>query len=230
MTSLFKTSYYEAVYATNKTMFIILSTDRRASDADPDRAPTQRFPTRDEQGLVNYYEEADASMERKWREKLGIYLYNYVLKPEMERRGINPPPKPDKVYLANFPANYSLWVHKKGDPHDPRTDHYLYGSRWVAQFRSPMEFCLHLKWLLEGQPMKKSRRPDCQCRYCDGTIPQGEISSALGNYHPSRRDKDKKDKDKDRDGKHGRPKTSHNAIISTSIPYKDYTKLHSASA
>ncbi|KAI9062873.1 hypothetical protein FKP32DRAFT_1572731 [Trametes sanguinea] len=131
MNSVLKTPHYEAVYMTKKTMFIVLPTDRTVSDADPDRAPTQRFPIRDEQGLVNYYEEADASMERRWREKLGIYLYNHVVKPEMARRGIQPPSKPDKVYLANFPANYTLWVHKKGDPHDPRKDHYLYGE-WAT--------------------------------------------------------------------------------------------------
>ena len=161
------------------------------------------------------------------------------------------PCQPDKVFLANFPAHYTLWVHKKGDPHAPRKDHYLYGesssrciaavrmvinnllstltgSRYVAQFRSPMEFCLHLKWLLDGQPMKENGRPDCRCCYCDGSVPQGEISSAFGRYHPSRRDRDKKDRDKGGGGKRPRTKASR-AAASTTIPFKDYTKLNTAS-
>lgn len=90
-----------------------------------------------------------------------------------------------------------------------------------------MEFCLHLAWLLDGQPMKAHGRPDCRCRYCDGSIKQAEISSAFGFYHPANRDKDRKDKDRDGDGKR-KPKIQR-TVPPTTIPFKDYTKLNSAS-
>ncbi|KAI0329418.1 hypothetical protein GY45DRAFT_1304915 [Cubamyces sp. BRFM 1775] len=229
MECVIRTPHYEAVRRPQtKTLFIVLPTDEAMSDADPERAPTRRLPVRDERGQVNYYEEAEQSIDRLWRERLGKYLYDHVVKDEMARQGVQLLPKPDKIYLANFPAHYTLWVHKKGDPHDPRRDRYLYGSRYVAQFRSPMEFCLHLKWLLDGQPMKENGRPDCRCCYCDGSVPQGEISSAFGRYHPSRRDKDKKDRDKDGGGKRPRPKASHAAT--STITFKDYTKLNTTSA
>ncbi|KAI0630382.1 hypothetical protein C8Q77DRAFT_1137849 [Trametes polyzona] len=228
MERLIRTHHYEALRTTDKTVFIILPTNPRLSDGDAFRVPPNTTRTRDAEGLVNYYEQADDDIERLWREKLGRWLYNHIVKEDMARKGISPTSSPDKVYLANFPANYTLWTHKKGHPHDPRIDHYLYGSRFVDKFRSPMEFCLHLKWILDGQPMKPSRTPDCRCRWCDGTIPQAEISSAFGTYHPPRRDKDRKDKD--RDGKRG-PRTKRAApSTSTSIPFKDYTKLNTTSA
>ncbi|KAI0358470.1 hypothetical protein OH77DRAFT_1420860 [Trametes cingulata] len=228
MECIIRTPRYEAVAPSNKTVFIVLPTIDSTSDADPGRAPTNTVPTRDAQGLVNYYEPAEQMIERMWREKLGRYLYDHVVKEDMAQQGIRPRSNPDKVYLANFPPHYKLWVHKKGHPHDPRKDHYLYGSRYVAQFRSPMEFCLHLKWLLEGQAMKENGKPDCRCCYCDGTVTQGEISSKLGTYHPHRRDKDRKDKDKDRDGKPPKPRARQ--APSTEIRFKDYTKLNPASA
>ncbi|KAI0645721.1 hypothetical protein C8Q79DRAFT_1111447 [Trametes meyenii] len=121
-----RTRHYEALCPNNKTMYIVLTTEESLSDADPDRAPTHRVATRDAQGLVNYYEKAEQAAERLWREKLGRYLYDHVVKSDMARQGIPERGRPDKVILTNFPANYTLWVHKKGDPHDPRKDHYLY--------------------------------------------------------------------------------------------------------
>ncbi|KAI8993001.1 hypothetical protein BD414DRAFT_412392 [Trametes punicea] len=128
MSRVIKTAHYEAVCTTNKTMFIILPTDESYSDADPARAPQRRSRSRDAQGLVNYYEEADQSIERMWREKLGRFLYDHVVKEDMAKQHIRLQSSPDKIFLANFPAHYKLWVHKKGDPHDPRKDHYLYGE------------------------------------------------------------------------------------------------------
>ena len=88
MECLIKTPRYEALSTTSKTMFIVLPTDPKTSDADASRAPTQRSPKRNEQGLVNYYEEAEQSVDRMWREKLGRYLYDYVVKDDMARQGI----------------------------------------------------------------------------------------------------------------------------------------------
>ncbi|KAH9858696.1 hypothetical protein C2E23DRAFT_799656 [Lenzites betulinus] len=228
MECLIRTPRYEALRTAGNSIFIVLPTDPARSDADSALAPTQRQPTRDEQGLVNYYDSADEPIDRLWRDKLGRFLYDHVVKEELKQRGIRPRTNPEKVYITNFPANYTLWVHKKGHPHDPRKDHYLYGSRHVPHFRSPMEFCLHLVWLLDGQPMKANGKPNCRCCYCDGSMSQSDISSALGRYHPSKRDRDGKDKDKDGDGKR-KPRTKKPAP-STSIPYKDYTKLNTTSA
>ncbi|KAI0823662.1 hypothetical protein BC628DRAFT_1411431 [Trametes gibbosa] len=128
MECIIRTPRYEALRTADKTIFIVLPTDPRLSDADAARAPTQLLPTRDEQGLVNYYEKVDETIDRLWREKLGRYLYDHVVKEDLKRLDIRPRANPDKVYLTNFPANYTLWVHKKGHPHDPRKDHYLYGQ------------------------------------------------------------------------------------------------------
>lgn len=86
MECLIRTPRYEALRR-EKTVFIVLPTDESESDADAGRAPTQRTRTRDAQGLVNYYEPADEVTDRMWREKLGRFIYDHVVKPDMARQG-----------------------------------------------------------------------------------------------------------------------------------------------
>lgn len=140
--------YQVALHPGGKAMFIIIMGEK-TTDGAPGLEPLQRLPIRDGNGEVNYYEEANDSLERLWRQKLGRYLYKHVVMDELRKEGLlgvssrrfdsRPHPyahaslstdtvSPDKVYLAALPQHYSLWVHKKGDPHDPRTDTYLHGE------------------------------------------------------------------------------------------------------
>ena len=89
MECIIRTPHYQAVRRPQtKTLFIVLPTDEAMSDADPDRAPARRVPVRDERGLVNYYEEVEQDIDRLWRERLGKYLYDFVVKNDMARQGI----------------------------------------------------------------------------------------------------------------------------------------------
>ncbi|KAI0743563.1 hypothetical protein C8Q80DRAFT_847521 [Daedaleopsis nitida] len=245
MQTIIKMPRYEAVlHPAGKTMFIVINQDVDVTDAAPGLEPTQRTAQIDSNGEVNYYEEADSETDRSWRSKLGRFLYKHVVKEDLLKAGIQGAhisrplfalfcmnmlrhslpgvATPDKVLIASFPLHYTLWMHKKGHPHDPRVDIYLHGSRFVSQFRSPSEFFLHLKWILEGMPLKGTGLPDCKCCYCDGSRPQGEISKSLGTYHPNER--------RDRGGKGGGKRGGGQGAKSrsqapTTIPFKDYTKL-----
>lgn len=88
MECLIRTPRYEALRTAGNSIFIVLPTDPALSDADAALAPAQRQPTRDEQGLVNYYDSADEPIDRLWREKLGRFLYDHVVKEELKQRGI----------------------------------------------------------------------------------------------------------------------------------------------
>ncbi|OBZ68030.1 hypothetical protein A0H81_11710 [Grifola frondosa] len=222
MTSIIKTDYYEAFDYAGKALGIVLTPF--ATDAVPGRDPLRTRSDRDENGMVDYYEEADEKSERFWRMRLGEFLALHVVREDMLKEGMTPR-RYDRTLLSEFPEGYKLWVHKKGDPHDPRKDFYLHGSRYVRQFRSPMEFCLHLKWLANGKPMKPGDKPDCQCCYCDGSQRQGAISAKFGYYHPGHHDQNKKRKDKDKDGD---GKGKRRSTASVFIPAKDYTKLNVA--
>ncbi|KAM5531591.1 hypothetical protein V8D89_014760 [Ganoderma adspersum] len=195
-----------------KTMYIALRD--RATDAAPELRPLQPAPnghTND----VDYYEEAGNKLDRLWRTKLGKYLYDFVVKEDLKKEGIRLPYPPDEIILVSLPKHYTLWVHKKGDAAVPRTDAYLHGSRFVHQFRSPAEFCHHLKWLLDGQPMKANRKRACDCRYCDGSRTQAQISEGFGAYH--KRDHHGGGRGR---GSRGRPRTEESPIV----VYKDYRK------
>ena len=102
------------------------------------------------------------------------------------------------------------------------------GSRWVHVFRSPAEFRLHLKWILEGQPMKPTRKPNCRCCYCDPSRTQGEISKELGMIHPN---PDRKPGGRGGRGKGGGPGGKQRSTTNSgAITFKDYTKLNSGAS
>ncbi|RPD68611.1 hypothetical protein L226DRAFT_540516 [Lentinus tigrinus ALCF2SS1-7] len=215
--------YWADLHPNKKTVYIIPSQDEQFTDAVPFEPPN-RQPNRDAQGFVNYYEDAAPEKEKFWREKIGKYLWDHVVKEDMRKKGVRVTASPDTFILAAFPKHYKLWIHRKGDPADPRRDHYLYGSRYVDRFRSPAEFFLHMRWILEGMPLKPNGRPDCKCCYCDGSRTQGEISHELGVYTPHR--KDHGGGDGKGGGKDGGKGTKPRAPILTTIPFKDYTKTN----
>ena len=72
-----------------QTMFIILSAGPNAqTDASSCNQPSGTSPARDANGRVSYYEEVNDVDERKWRSKLGRWLYEDIVKKELARRGI----------------------------------------------------------------------------------------------------------------------------------------------
>ncbi|PIL36199.1 hypothetical protein GSI_01860 [Ganoderma sinense ZZ0214-1] len=195
-----------------KTMYIALRDN--ATDAASELRPLQPVPSDNAKGDVDFYQEAEDKLDRLWRTKLGRYLYDYVVKEDLKKEGIRLPYSPDEIMLVSLPKHYTLWVHKKGNAADPRQDAYLHGSRFVNKFRSPAEFCHHLKWLLHGQPTKANGKPACDCRYCDGSRSQAEISQGFGAYHK----RDHHGGGRSRGG--GRTRAQESPIV----VYKDYRK------
>ena len=91
MQRVIKTSRYEATLnPSGKTMFIVILNTDVNTDAVLGLGPTpdERLPTRDEDGLVNFFEDADDEADHQWREKLGKFLYDFVVKPDMRQQGI----------------------------------------------------------------------------------------------------------------------------------------------
>ncbi|KAI0930291.1 hypothetical protein AcW1_009025 [Taiwanofungus camphoratus] len=219
-----KTPFYEAFQHPSNFVGIILSTV--ATDGDPSSRPLETSRDPDENGLVDYFEEADEKTVTSWKLKLGEGLVREVIRKKVLAKGERW--TGERAILSNFPEHYKLYIHKSGERHDPRRDAYLYGSRHVKVFRSPAEFVLHVKWLMEGSPLKSDGRPDCSCRWCDGTHTQEELTHRIFGWNFNSRDQKGKEKDGKRHhdvkGKDGlkRPKAS----MPTSIPAKDYTKLN----
>lgn len=94
---------------------------------------------------------------KMWKKKIGNYLAREVLKLNGAEA---------KEYtITDFPDNYILLQHRKGDKANPRTDCYLENTGNAPQFRSPAEFFYHAKWLVQ-KPGKDGSYEPCQCRYC----------------------------------------------------------------
>ncbi|WVW80359.1 hypothetical protein I302_102339 [Kwoniella bestiolae CBS 10118] len=68
-----------------------------------------------------------------------------------------------------LPDGYKIFAHRKRQPGgDVRTDHYLYGARDVAKFRSVPEFLIHADWLFDtSKPL--SDHAACGCKYSKGS-------------------------------------------------------------
>ena len=79
--------YQVALHPGGKAMFIIIMGEK-TTDGAPGLEPLQRLPIRDGNGEVNYYEEANDSLERLWRQKLGRYLYKHVVMNELREEGL----------------------------------------------------------------------------------------------------------------------------------------------
>ncbi|KAK7687063.1 hypothetical protein QCA50_009563 [Cerrena zonata] len=208
-----QTPYYTV--SIHKHVVVVIELTQDATDATSDKRPSNiEKIVRD--GTVNYYEEASPNTMNDWKKKLGKLLVDNVVKPQMESWGDKFKYKAKSFILLDFPGNYKLYHHYKGDQHIPRKDTYLIGSEHVAQFRSPYEFFLHVKWLMEGKPLKPDSTPACGCCYCDTSVTQSDISKRYNLGHISHKPKKK--------GRAPRPETA------IPIPYKDYTKLNQSAS
>jgi len=214
-----RTPYYVAHQYPGGPVGIILSTDGKATDGTPDNRPRELTRIVDENGLVNYYKEAEEDSELYWRKIVGEVLAKQVVKPAVKRQGDKWTGTWERSILGEFPEHYKLYTHYKGDRHNARTDHYLYGSKYVKCFRSPAEFAYHAIWLMLGSPLKVNGNPACRCTYCDPSRTQEEISRELGllSTEPQRSKED---------DKNPRPKRVKTAHVSAPIMAKDYTKLN----
>ena len=79
--------YWADLHPNKKTVYIIPSQGEEYTDAVLFEPPN-RQPHRDEQGFVNYYEDAVPAKDKFWREKIGRYLWDHVVKEDMRRQGI----------------------------------------------------------------------------------------------------------------------------------------------
>ncbi|TFK54214.1 hypothetical protein OE88DRAFT_1165488 [Heliocybe sulcata] len=198
--------YYDVVQHGTSNIALI---DLRNSDGDVSRRPQRTRRVVDEDGNVDYLEEAGKEVEKHWRKVIGGFLAKTVLADQ----GWNL--KHDNCLLKQLPEGYELYIHRKGDKDVPRTDVYLYGGRHV--FRSPDEFCLHARWLALGSPTKRfTNKPDCPCKYCHGQLSQTELNKMWEIAPPPKCRGPRKKPD-------SKPKTDWANVVARA---KDYTKLN----
>ena len=71
-----------------RTMYIVLH--ENTTDASLELQPLNRDPTPDANGNVNYHVEveAGAKIDKLYRSKLGAYLYEHVVKADLEKEGV----------------------------------------------------------------------------------------------------------------------------------------------
>lgn len=182
-------------YVTVNGTFITLHCSDGASSRRPNKDMSALVK---EDGTVDYMQECtgDDPALNYWKGKIGTFLAEAVL-------GL-PEAKGRKYILSRLPQGYRLFLHKKGDRLNPRTDAYLRGSTNVHSFRSPAEFFFHAKWLLLGcpkpdpfaprdldeelfgPPLPEDYTDRCGCKYCAG-VDQTYISTHFSNYSPGQR-------------------------------------------
>lgn len=171
-------------YSLERNRVRIRVTDAVIGRCYPSHHPIGRSINAD--GSFMYFERIPLShnVSKHWRRTLGQFVAEHVLGRPTQTNTV-------PLVLARFPENYVLYVLKTGvvtDEKNAKEDYFLYGSSYINYFRSPMEFGLHLKWLIDGMLMKsdadelaKTRRRRgarlCQCVHCreDGRL-QKEIT------------------------------------------------------
>lgn len=113
-------------------------------------------------GNVDFYYKlpADSKQVLWWKKKIGTWLARNVLRLDdaVARRR--------RYYITDFPDNYVLYQHRKGQKDDPRTDCYLDSSGRAPRFRSPAEFVEHAAWLIRKRDPETLERMNCACKYC----------------------------------------------------------------
>lgn len=143
-TYIIKTPCYEAYIQDGQIVIKILDIDS-TTDASEDRL-IQTGQHVEEDGSVNYYEEADLELVRQWRVKLGKLAAEQIVKPavvaqgkqcdlnHIHNLGATIANTRSGVYgnkhtvLLHLPKGYKLFAHRKGDRHIPRVDSYLLGK------------------------------------------------------------------------------------------------------
>ncbi|CAL1707608.1 unnamed protein product [Somion occarium] len=215
LNTILETPHYVAYQrATDRSIAIELRED--ATDVASDRRPSMTVKHVEEDGTVNYYEEATSETQNKWKRALGPLLAKFVVKPAVQLEGNKFTGNVTSSALFEFPRGYKLYTHKKGDHYDPRKDNYLIGSQHVRAFRSPQEFFLHAKWLMEGQAYNSDGTRACGCCYCNPAVTQSDIARQYGTGHIS---------DKPRRQRTSRPRPATSGVIQA----KDYTKFNVSS-
>ncbi|EIM87856.1 uncharacterized protein STEHIDRAFT_109728 [Stereum hirsutum FP-91666 SS1] len=174
-------SVHNPNYTVHNNRITVHTTDALATRR-PLHHPTVRTINPD--GSFIYFERIPLAHEisKHWRECLGTFIAKHVLKLQVKADGI-------PLMLSRFPDDYVLYMLKSGTTKNEMNadvSYYLYGSRYVNHFRSPMEFGLHLKWLMKGMPMRggieglgrKGKRGTrrCLCVHCrDDGVSQKDI-------------------------------------------------------
>ncbi|KZP01462.1 hypothetical protein CALVIDRAFT_594177 [Calocera viscosa TUFC12733] len=139
------------------------------SDGSPHSRPTytkENAPP----GVLNYMEVVPHSDRRNkdWRNKVGTFLMKLLPITAFARI---------QYTIADFPQHYALYSKPRlSGATEQRDDLYLYGSRYVNNFRSPAEFAFHAYWLMMDPTLDQA---NCECQWCTGT-PQKELSRRLG--------------------------------------------------
>jgi len=170
------TSAYRVYWASSHALTVEIKNG--VTDADSSRWPTRTEKAADQNGNANYDVSASDDKQSEWKEKLGGHLRTVLIIPELEEKGwddtLLESVQDAHITLLDFPEGYKLYHHMSQEYQRPRTDTYLYGSTWVRYFRSPREFAMHLKWLLDDRPLTGKLRPNCKCRWCS-KVSQTEI-------------------------------------------------------
>jgi len=219
---LVSTPYYSAVQLPGQSnrVFVRFSQNGATTDATAARYPSTERKELDKDGGINCYQIADDKAIQEWKQELGEFVAEHVVKPAVLARGQKWTSQIMKSTLVSFPEDYQLFVHLKGDRHAPRKDYYLFGSKHVSRFRSPNEFKLHLLWLMEGQAKTSSGKRCCKCVWCDPDAKQSDINRRIASLHqPQAHPGPRRQTHAER---HKRLKISQNP---TKIKFKNYSKM-----
>jgi len=134
-------------------------------------------PTIDSTGATCYWKTDDletALLAEKWKKTLG--------KTAAKLLGLSDDPTDEDWRVQDFPTNYKLYRHIKGQ----REDVYLLGSQHVGKFRTANEFSPHFHWLCNYEATSDNRMY-CKCKYCSGAKYQGSVNSTLGLNEKTKR-------------------------------------------
>lgn len=188
-------------YTLHNNRITVLATDALASRR-PLHHPVGRKIEPD--GSFKFFERIPLShqISKQWRKCLGTFIAKHVLKLK-----VNADDAP--LMLSRFPDDYVLYMLKSGttmDEMNAEVSYYLYGSKYVNHFRSPMEFGQHLKWLMKGMPMRGSGKGGptrtrgqrgtrcCFCVHCrDDGVSQMDIKKKYFGRRVAKKRKDKSD-------------------------------------
>ncbi|EJU03793.1 hypothetical protein DACRYDRAFT_115111 [Dacryopinax primogenitus] len=106
---------------------------------------------------------------KHWRQKVGEFLTRLLPGLKVNRYF--------QYSIEDFPEHYALYSKPRLTGASAKSDDlYLWGSKYVNNFRSPAEFAFHAAWLLTDPTLNQR---NCECQWCTGT-PQKVLSQRLG--------------------------------------------------
>lgn len=100
MELLLKTRHYEAYRYRHSILAISLAEDATDYRPGPSRLPKSTVPDRDENGIVDYYADASEHTMSSWKQNLGEYLWQHIVRKDFREAGVECTSLPLSFLLA----------------------------------------------------------------------------------------------------------------------------------